>query len=635
MHSRSELLFEPDEDCILVGIEDAFTYDKLKLTADDFGLIKITQDYVQMEMTFHKAQFKKEDLDVLIVHTGKNAAGVRMSCNQGPYPWSIVMGVIAFPSGISTKRNPVANTHRLLDIFLEAGIRKREKSTGIAKLSVERIEEPCQDNETVHQSVDENSKENIDLIEARYQNIQKELRKQQKKRKSYLKNIVILLVTLYLFFHLGFFRWGFEFVLLILVVLFVHEMGHFVGMKLFGYKNIQMFFIPLMGAAVSGTSRNIATWKKAVVTLLGPLPGIVISFILFIIYVINGKELYFQFGVMFLVLNVLNLLPIFPLDGGRFLHEVLFSRNRFFELTMNILASSILLIAGFGLGDWVLKFLGFLNLLTLQYKFKISSAAQHMRRDLLLKENSQLEILPEGSIEEEIPEDFLKKMIDWIYQNMPGPLKPKVAAMTVVQMWERIRVRPPKIGATILLLFFFVMGYIFSFVSLGALAVGYYQNNLYKSEIAEYKDADGTTRFKEQWYYMGKLETETQLSDDQEYYHGSHKVYDDDDDDDDGKLVEQGQWNMGRRTGEWKYYDPNGFLIEEELYEDGKLILIRSLEEGEWAVYRWKDFSKQEKEYYIYEAEIQQGPEKTPTFDYPEFTYDVNNVEEPCSVKLL
>jgi len=38
-------------------------------------------------------------------------------------------------------------------------------------------------------------------------------------------------------------------VVLVLLVLFVHEAGHFLGMKAFGHKNVQMFFIPLMGAA--------------------------------------------------------------------------------------------------------------------------------------------------------------------------------------------------------------------------------------------------------------------------------------------------------------------------------------------------------------------------------------------------
>src|SRR5262249_11968035 len=68
----------------------------------------------------------------------------------------------------------------------------------------------------------------------------------------------------------------------LVAVLFIHELGHFAGMKLFRYRDVKMFFIPFFGAAVSGRKGRVAGWKEAVVLLLGPLPallaGTVLSF---------------------------------------------------------------------------------------------------------------------------------------------------------------------------------------------------------------------------------------------------------------------------------------------------------------------------------------------------------------------
>ena len=84
--SRGEKLFEPDKDCILVGIEDVFTYDKMKVAPDDFGLLKITPEAILLEMTEHRGRFQPADLSVSVLHTGKTAAGARLSCNKNHVP---------------------------------------------------------------------------------------------------------------------------------------------------------------------------------------------------------------------------------------------------------------------------------------------------------------------------------------------------------------------------------------------------------------------------------------------------------------------------------------------------------------------------------------------------------------------
>jgi hypothetical protein len=326
-------------------------------------------------------------------------------------------------------------------------------------------------------------------------------------------------------------------------------------------------------------------------------------------------------GNMFLIINILNLLPIYPLDGGQFMHQVLFSRNRYLELVVNIITATVLLLAGFAMKSWFLKILGFINLLGLTFKFKMAGAARQLKASLLKTNTRDAEHVSLNVDEEDIPEHIMKRMIEWIYNNMPAGMTPKTAAATVLQLWERVRVDPPKAGATAALLATFVAGYIISFVSLGILAASSYKNNMFSSKIVEYQDADGITCYKEQSYFMGKLNAETQLTNDQMYYHGYHKVYGVD-----GEMFQEGQWDMGSKTGTWKVYDANDVLIAETLYENGKPVLIKSLEEGQWIETRWENFGEQIKKFHEQTAQFQFGPGKNPEYDYSEFTYDANNL---------
>src|SRR4051812_45770109 len=73
-------------------------------------------------------------------------------------------------------------------------------------------------------------------------------------------------------------RW--EALLLITAIVMIHELGHFFAMKYFRYNELGIFFIPLLGAYVSGRKREVSQKQSAVILLAGPLPGIIIGMIL-------------------------------------------------------------------------------------------------------------------------------------------------------------------------------------------------------------------------------------------------------------------------------------------------------------------------------------------------------------------
>ena len=161
---------------------------------------------------------------------------------------------------------------------------------------------------------------------------------------------------------------------LVLVLLF-HEAGHALGMRLFGFSDIRMFFIPFFGAAVSGRARGVAAWKDAVVSLLGPVPGIGLAMLGYVVYAFRPSAWLINAVQLLLILNLFNLLPFGALDGGRFLQRVVFSRHR--VLDVGFQACGTLLLGWWAASSsfLALGIFALLNLLALPGRYRVLSAA--------------------------------------------------------------------------------------------------------------------------------------------------------------------------------------------------------------------------------------------------------------------
>lgn len=121
-------------------------------------------------------------------------------------------------------------------------------------------------------------------------------------------------------------------VILLVTVIFIHEAGHFIAMKYFGYKGVNMTFVPFVGAYVSGTATNLSRRNKLIVLLAGPLPGIVFGCVFLYLFQNDPVDIFRQPAILFLLLNVFNLLPIFPLDGGQFFQILFFNGSRIIQI---------------------------------------------------------------------------------------------------------------------------------------------------------------------------------------------------------------------------------------------------------------------------------------------------------------
>ena len=150
-----------------------------------------------------------------------------------------------------------------------------------------------------------------------------------------------------------------DFVLFLILVLFIHEMGHFTFMKLFNYENVRMLFIPLMGAFVQGSKEKYSQTQSFIVVAAGPFPGICIGIITLFLSSFYQLNWILELSFLFLFLNIINLIPIDPLDGGQLFKLLVHKKRDIFLIIFAFISSLILILVGFLIWSWVTMIFGF------------------------------------------------------------------------------------------------------------------------------------------------------------------------------------------------------------------------------------------------------------------------------------
>lgn len=132
------------------------------------------------------------------------------------------------------------------------------------------------------------------------------------------------------------FSW--EGVLAIMGMLLFHELGHVVAMRRAGMKVRGIYFIPFMGAAAVSDDTWPTRRHQAIIALAGPLWGAALTAVPAAIMAFSGGEHRFAAVVaaVWALINLLNLLPIAPLDGGRLLSAVGSSLHSRLALALSI-----------------------------------------------------------------------------------------------------------------------------------------------------------------------------------------------------------------------------------------------------------------------------------------------------------
>ena len=277
----------------------------------------------------------------------------------------------------------------------------------------------------------------------RHPGVLAEVERIQSERPGWGNAVVILVISLLAFAGAGAADRDWKSSLWLIPLLFFHESGHWIAMKIFGYRNLRMFFIPLFGAAVTGQHWNVPGWKKAVVSLAGPVPGIALGVVLGVLDLIEHRDWLNQAAFLLLAINGFNLLPVLPLDGGNVLQAVLFCRNRWLDITFRVIAiAGLLLLSSNGVGK-IFLYLGIIMAIGLPLAFKVGKVTDVLRG---------LSLPPPLPGEDRIPLQTADTIATALKSQLPGGTNDKTLAQQTVNVFETLNAKPPGALATLGLL---------------------------------------------------------------------------------------------------------------------------------------------------------------------------------------
>ena len=111
--------------------------------------------------------------------------------------------------------------------------------------------------------------------------------------------------------------WGWQFAVGFVLLLLLHEMGHVFQLRREGVEASAPMFIPFLGAVIAAKSMGDDAAAEARVGLAGPILGTIATLIPLGIWLATGEEFWQALAYVGFFINLLNLLPVLPLDGGR------------------------------------------------------------------------------------------------------------------------------------------------------------------------------------------------------------------------------------------------------------------------------------------------------------------------------
>lgn len=151
----------------------------------------------------------------------------------------------------------------------------------------------------------------------------------------------------------------FEFALALIAVLVFHEYGHLRAMKKFGIPTKGMYLIPFFGGIAVGEKPR-TQWESIYISMMGPVYGLLMTAVFYILYLITDSHFCGLVASTSALLNLFNLVPVYPLDGGHVVKALVFSRRNQLALVILLTISALCLVLSWSFG---LAFLSFFIIL--------------------------------------------------------------------------------------------------------------------------------------------------------------------------------------------------------------------------------------------------------------------------------
>jgi Zn-dependent protease len=128
-----------------------------------------------------------------------------------------------------------------------------------------------------------------------------------------LKTLATMVVSIVLYGT----QWGLPFAIGFVLLIFVHEMGHVVVLRREGIPAGAPVFIPFLGAFIAMRGRPRDAYVEAKVGIGGPIAGSLAAWATLAAGLALDRHLLITLGHAGILLNLFNLIPVSPLDGGR------------------------------------------------------------------------------------------------------------------------------------------------------------------------------------------------------------------------------------------------------------------------------------------------------------------------------
>lgn len=377
-------------------------------------------------------------------------------------------------------------------------------------------------------------------------------------------SLTLLIITVMVFISAQIISTKWQDLLILVGVLLFHELGHMTAMKLLKYTDLKMFFIPFLGAAVSGKNSNPTALKSCIVSLMGPLPGILLSVGLYYLFFLTKNYWLFKTAQVMMLLNVFNLLPIMPLDGGRFV-DVLFVNRRYFRFAFSFLGAATFLFLAASVHDFLLGFLGVVTIYAGLVNLKLHSISSELKSEGVMA-TSVTDLMCNGHA--------LTRVVGKIRTHFPKLFSPNMDYKGIYNklttIVDTIKFQPAKFLPKTFLLGTYATCTLASIFGL-FLFVGANYKECYQTV-----EVDGKKHIYVEHHVFGKKRSACPING-QLFYDGKGTVYETD-----GSVSGIYYYRDGYRTGEWLTFEGAGGVVEKKVYDRGRLITVSTLENGAW-----------------------------------------------------
>lgn len=164
-----------------------------------------------------------------------------------------------------------------------------------------------------------------------------------------------------------------EFAFALIAVLVFHEYGHLRAMKKFGIPTKGMYLIPFVGGLAVGDAPR-TRWQDIYISMMGPVYGLIMSLAFYIFYLVTDNHFAGLVASISALVNIINLVPVHPLDGGRVVKSLVFSGRNYFAFTGLLVISAVCLVLAWQMGFVFLMFFIVLGVLDIIASWRVSLA---------------------------------------------------------------------------------------------------------------------------------------------------------------------------------------------------------------------------------------------------------------------